>query len=220
MSAPVDRSTRFFLKAIAATAAALAAGCAIRDPNKAIEEGFEYKAIPSPWPNLSASRFEVVEFFWYGCPFCSAFDPILDEWAAKLPPDTAFRKSHVGLNPRQLVHQKLFFALEVLGKDKTLNREVYDAMHVRQMFLETPDQIADFIAGFGIDRKRLLETMNSAEVAARCEKATAMAKAAKLQGTPAVAVNGKWLTDPAMGGNYAGTLRVVDFLLARDRAGR
>jgi thiol:disulfide interchange protein DsbA len=220
MSTPVDLSTRFFLKATAAAVAALAAGCAPpRDPAKPIEEGFEYLVVPNPWPNLSGSRYEVIEFFWYGCPYCNAFEPFLKEWAARLPPDVAFRHLHVGLNRNQAVHQRLFFALEVLGKDKELNSVMFSALHERQMFLESPERIADFFAQHGVDRQLLLDTMKSPEVAARCERANSIAKAAKITGVPELAVNGKWLTDTTMAGNYRKTLNVVDYLLARDRAG-
>ena len=28
-------------------------------------------------------KIEVIEFFWYGCPHCNAFEPMLDAWARR-----------------------------------------------------------------------------------------------------------------------------------------
>ncbi len=220
MSKPIDLSTRRFLQALAGAAAALAAGCAMRDPNKPPELGFEYVAVPNPVPNLSGSRFEVLEFFWYGCPFCNSFEPVLEAWASRKPADVALRRVHPAMNPGWRLHQQLFYALEVLGKADEVSPQVFHALHDRQMSLDTPERIADFVAGQGVDRQTFLRTLGSPEVLARCEKATALARSVKLDGVPALLVNGKWMTSPSMmSGSREGALRVVDYLIAQERGG-
>jgi thiol:disulfide interchange protein DsbA len=219
MSRPVDPSTRRFLKAMAAAAAAVAAGCATRDPSKPPEEGFEYVAVARPFPNLSKGRIEVVEFFWFGCPFCKEFDPQLKAWLSRQPPDVALRKVHPAMNPAWRTHQALFYTLEVLGKGDELNSQVFEALHDRQMSLDTRNQLADFAVAQGIDRKLFLETLDSPEVRARSEKATALAKSVKLESVPSLVVNGKWMTSPTMAGDREGALRVLDYLVARERGG-
>jgi thiol-disulfide isomerase/thioredoxin len=57
-------------------------------------------------------KIEVVEFFWYECPHCNAFEPLLEAWAKKLPADVAFRRVPVGFTARHQVAQKLYYALE------------------------------------------------------------------------------------------------------------
>ena len=34
-------------------------------------------------------KIDVTEFFWYECPHCNAFEPLLEPWAKKLPADPA-----------------------------------------------------------------------------------------------------------------------------------
>ena len=220
MSRPIDPSTRRFLKAMAAGAAALAAGCATRDPSKPPEEGFEYVAVARPFPNVSAGRIEITEFFWYGCPFCAAFDPELQAWLSRQQPAVALRKVHPAMNSAWREHQRIFYTLEVLGKLDEMNARVFQALHERQMLLDTRGRIADWAVGEGLDRKRFLDAMDSPEVSARCESATGLAKAIKLQSVPSLVVNGKWMTSPTMAGTRDGTLRVADYLVARERKGR
>jgi thiol:disulfide interchange protein DsbA len=219
MSRSVDPSTRRFLKAMAAGAAALAAGCATRDPSKPPEEGFEYVAVARPFPNVSAGRIEITEFFWYGCPFCNAFDPELKAWLSRQPADVALRKVHPAMNPAWREHQRIFYTLEVLGKLDEMNARVFQALHERQMLLDTRGRIADWAAGEGLDRKLFLDTMDSPEVGARCERATELAKAIKLESVPSLVVNGKWMSSTTMAGTREGVLRVLDYLVARERRG-
>ena len=51
-----------------------------------------------------------------------------------------------------------------------------------------PEQIADFMAANGIDRKQWLDTYNSFSVAARANRAGQIWRAYKIDGTPMVAV--------------------------------
>jgi protein dithiol oxidoreductase (disulfide-forming) len=222
MTEKIDLHTRQFLKMLAAGAAALAAGCttdAAGDAQEEPEEGFEYRAAAHPYPTASKGRLEVVEFFWYGCPHCNAIEPLLKDWQRKLPPDVAFRKVHVGLAPQWVPHQQLFYTLQVLDKDEALNDRVFDALHVGKAALSSRDQMADFVAAHGVDRRRFVETFDSDAVRVRMAQADHMAAAFGLEGVPGFAINGRWYTSPSLAGSRADALRVVDFLLARERAG-
>ena len=44
-------------------------------------EGVHYQKLGTSIKNLSDSKkVEIVELFWYGCPHCFEFEPILKEW--------------------------------------------------------------------------------------------------------------------------------------------
>lgn len=215
MSQPIDHSTRRFLKAIAAGAAALAAGCATRQGVEP-EEGFEYRTVEPPQRTATPGKLEVIEFFWYACPFCNAMEPMLKEWLGRQPADVAFRRIHVARPP----HQQLHYTLEALGKADELSDRVYQAIHVQQIDLDRRDRMADFVARNGVDRQRFIEAFDSAAVRAKMQDATAVVNAYKVDSVPTFAVNGKWVTAPFMlGGSNAGALRVIDYLLAKERGG-
>jgi thiol:disulfide interchange protein DsbA len=229
----VDLSARRFLKVslrvVAAAAGAGLAGCATRAgdaaPSSAAasdapEEGFEYRAAARPVPTASGDKLEVVEFFWFGCPHCNAFEPVLRAWYRGQPGDVALRTVHPALAPRWLPQQQLFYALESMGRADALRERVFRAIHVEGRRLDERADIADFVAGLGEDRSRFLAAFDSSDVRERMGRADEHARAFGLEGVPGLAVEGRWLTSPGMAGSYTSALEVVDHLLERERARR
>ncbi|HOL38029.1 MAG TPA: TonB-dependent receptor [Rubrivivax sp.] len=85
-------------------------------------EGQSYVRLQNAAPLLLPTpdkKVDVIEFFWYGCPHCNAFEPMLSNWADRLAADVSFRRVHVGFGPVHQVHQKLYYALEETGRHKS-----------------------------------------------------------------------------------------------------
>ena len=185
-------------------------------------EGTHYVRLGQPLPvTAPAGKVEVVEFFWYGCPHCNALEPSLKDWVRRLPADVAFRKVHVGLGPSWVPHQQMYYALDAMGRTADLNEKVFHALHVERLPLDKPDKMADFVAKAGVDRKQFLDTYESFAVRTKMRKASQQADAYKVDGVPAMAVNGRWYTAPSMAGGNEQALRVLDFLIELERkAGR
>lgn len=221
MNEPIDLSTRRFLKAVGAGAAVLAAGCASRPKGAVPEEGFEYKRISPAVPTVAAKgKIEVVEFFWYSCPFCNAMEPLIHDWLGRQPADVAFRAVHPGISPSWRANQQLHYTLEALGKADDLRKSVFSAIHDGGTDLGRRDQMASFAAGLGVDRQKFLQAFDSPAVAAKMREATDLAKAYRIDGVPMFGINGKWLTSPSLlGGSYTETFRVIEYLLALERKG-
>ena len=49
------------------------------------EEGTHYQVLDTPVRTASESGIEVAEVFWYGCPHCYTFKPLVESWAEDLP---------------------------------------------------------------------------------------------------------------------------------------
>jgi thiol:disulfide interchange protein DsbA len=47
-----------------------------------------YVELSNPVPVAVPGKIEVVELFWYGCPHCYAFEPVINPWVEKLPSGT------------------------------------------------------------------------------------------------------------------------------------
>ena len=48
------------------------------------ESGWDYLTLKQPVAvQAPAGSIEVVEFFWYNCRFCNAFEPMLEAWSAR-----------------------------------------------------------------------------------------------------------------------------------------
>lgn len=180
--------------------------------------GNEYTDVRPPQPTETPGKIEILEFFWYGCPHCASFDPELTAWRKRLPADVAYRRNPVAFSDTQTPHSRIYYALEALGKVETLHARVFNEIVGNRKPLLRTDDIADFMAAGGIDRKQWLDTFNSFTVATRASRAATVWRAYKVDGTPSVGVDGRFLTSPAQANGRAECLRVVDFLIERIRA--
>lgn len=183
-------------------------------------EGREYKRLQTPQPVLvPAGKVEVVEFFGYWCPHCSAFEPTLDAWARKLPPDVVFRRIPVVFNESHKSYQKLYFALEAMGQLDTMHRKVFAAVHGQRMRLEKDSELQSLATTNGLDPAKLLDTMKSFSVATKCNQAMQAARNWAIDGVPTMGVQGRFVTSVADAGGHDQAIRVMDALIQKVRKG-
>ena len=165
-------------------------------------------------------KIEVVEFFWYNCPHCNAFEPMLEAWIRRQPADVAVRRIPRRFADNEVPQQQLYYALEAMGLVEKLHAKVFVAVHKENRKLDRGDQIADWIATQGVDRAKFIESYNSFAVQAKVNRALQIQEAYKLEGVPSLGVAGHYLTEAPMAGTPERALMVVDSLLAEIRAGR
>lgn len=182
--------------------------------------GKHYVEVSPSQPTKDAKQVEVLEFFAYSCSHCSAFEPALEAWLKKLPRDVLFRRIPVAFREDLVIHQQLYFALEALGLVEQLHGKVFHAIHSDKQRLAAPAEIAAFAAKNGADGKRIVETMSSFGVAGKVRQATTLAGGYKIEGTPSLGVDGKWLTSGSQAGSNARSLAVVDHLIALAKKAR
>jgi protein dithiol oxidoreductase (disulfide-forming) len=118
----------------------------------------------------------------------------------------------VQLEQLEQMHERVFREIHI-------NRANLDPEH-RNRFMLRPDDIAAFMAASGIERARWTEAFDSPAVSAQVERAVETWKAYKVESTPTVAVDGRYLTSPTMIGSREGTLAALDTLLQRARQER
>jgi thiol:disulfide interchange protein DsbA len=209
------RNTR---RALVAAIGLAGVASGVRAQPRGTGEGHEFKSInPAAPTDAPAGKVEVIEFFWYGCPHCYAFEPTIKEWEKTLPPHVVFRKVHV---PWQVqAHQQLYFTLETMGQAEAMGDKVFAAIHIQKNRLDNPEAMADLVSKHGIDRTKFLDTYKSFGVRTKMQRATQLAAAYKVDGVPMLGVGGRYLTAPSMVGSNAGALKVVDALVERVRKG-
>jgi thiol:disulfide interchange protein DsbA len=183
---------------------------------KAPVEGTDYKLVQPPLPVESGNKIEVLEFFQYSCPHCFAFNPELEAWRKKMPNDVDYRRIHINWDNSTLNHTKIYYTLEQLNR-LDLHEKVFTAIHVNKKRMLEPDEIAEFMAANGIDRKQWADMFNSFSTATRAGKAGQTWRAYKIDGTPTLACDGRYLTSPSMVGSRSGSLAALDFLIQRAR---
>ena len=162
-------------------------------------EGKQFQRLGQPLA-VAPGKIEVVEFFWYGCPHCFAFEPVIEAWAKQLPADVAFRRVHVGFRANIKLHQRLFFALEAMGKENELRPRIFNAFHVERLNLDDEKSILELAARMGLDMAKFSAAFNSFGVQTKSAQATKLSESYRIDGVPALGIGGKFLTSPAMAG--------------------
>ena len=183
-------------------------------------EGTHYVKLQTPAPVTLPSaekKIEVVEFFWYECPHCHQFEPLLEGWVKKLPADVAFRQVPVGFTARHQLHQKLFYTLEDLGLLATMHRRVFAAIHVQNRRVSSEAEIMAFIKDLGVDTAKFSDAYKSFQVNTKASRAKQLSEAYKIDGVPALGIQGRYFTSGALAGSHERALAVADFLIQRSR---
>jgi len=176
--------------------------------------GTDYAVLETIAPmEAPAGKIEVVEFFWYNCMHCNAFEPILSEWAKKLPKDVAFRRVPVAFNASFAPQQRLYYALEAMGLLEKVHPKVFAAIHVDKLNLSKGEAITEWIGKNGVDTAKFLVQYNSFGVVTKAQKASQLQNAFKVEGVPALGVAGRFYTDGTMARSMERALLVVQSLL-------
>ena len=181
-------------------------------------EGKQYVRLSQPLPAAGGGKIEVIEFFWYGCPHCNDFEPMLDAWAKKLPADVLFRRVPVAFRDEPFgSHQRIYYALEAMNQVDAMHRKVFYAIHNDRQRLDKPADIADFMAKNGLDGAKFLDVFNSFSVQTKARQAKQLAESYKIDGVPALGVQGRYYTSGTLAGSTEKALQVTDFLVQQIR---
>jgi len=153
------------------------------------EAGVDYNVVPNPQPTDAPGKVEVLDFFWYGCPHCYE------------------------------AHTKIFYALQVLNRVDDMHVKVFDAFHLKHLRLNDRDSIADFMVASGIPRDKWLAAFDSFSVGGLVRRARIVSQNYTIDGTPTIAVDGRYLTSPSIEHThtFTGTLGTMSFLVDRAR---
>lgn len=156
-------------------------------------QNIEYRLI-APQPVETGERIEVIDFFWYGCPYCNELQPALEGWAGRKPADVALRRVPAILRDSWAPHARIFYTLERLNEVERLHLEVYHGYHVEKLQITRPEVMVEWAVSHGIDRQRWLDAYNSPEVAAKMEGARTLTQTYTIDVTPTLVVDGRYLT--------------------------
>jgi len=180
-----------------------------------LRQGKEFRVI-SPPLLADRQRIEVTEFFWYGCPHCFDFEPVLAQWARALPPDAVLRRvPAIFPNDKWAPGARLYYTLEALNLLDRLHAEVFNAIHVARQRLDDEKILFEWIAAKGVDMQQFTEAWSSFAVASHVQQARATTRAAGITGVPAVMVHGRYVA--LMPGSYGELTAIIDGLIDRVR---
>jgi thiol:disulfide interchange protein DsbA len=186
--------------------------------NVPLEAGKTYVQLDSQVPVQVPGKIEVVEMFWYGCPHCYAFEPVINPWIEKLPADVHFIRIPAMFGGPWDAHGQLFITLDTMGVEQKVHAAVFNAIQKEGKRLTDKDAMADFVATQGVDKQKFLETFDSFAVKGKITQYKQLAQKYGISGVPTLIVNGKYRFDVGSAGGEEQALNVADQLIAKERA--
>ncbi len=174
-------------------------------------------AVPTTAPN---GKVEVVEAFSYACVHCAHFNPSVETWKKAKPAAAHLVLLPVVFNPSWEALARGFYAAEALGVLDRTHAPMFNAIFVEKKQFRTLEDIAKWYATQGVDQARFLATAKSFGVNAKIKRATDLVQRYQIDGTPSVMVAGKYRITGASAGSYETLWQIVDFLVARELAGK
>jgi thiol:disulfide interchange protein DsbA len=200
---------------LATVAFVAAAGASAAD----FKDGLDYNTVNTPRPD-TGKKVEVLEFFMYHCPHCNVLDPVLADWVKKNNDKIVFRRMHMGDDAQA----KAFYTLEAMNAlGNGMHEKIFRAIHVDHNRLNTDAALQDFVVKNGVDKAKYVEAFNSFGVQTKLKRAQQVATQYKLDSVPALVIDGRYTTSPAVAGHgltsadaaHKAMFAVVDSLVAK-----
>lgn len=177
-----------------------------------LQRGNNYREIPQQ-PVLERDRVEVIDFFFYACPYCNEMRPALEQWRKSLGNSVVFRRVPTVRRDSWAPLARTYFTLEALNEVERLHDEVYKSYHDEKLHMSKPDVMADWASRHGIDRQKWLEIYQSDDVTRKVEQARKMTTDYDIQGTPSIVINGRYLTSSGLTDDVGRVVPVAQALI-------
>src|SRR5690606_16440285 len=152
--------------------------------------------------------------FWYGCPGCYQFDPLIEHWKLTLSANVAFSRLPVLWSDWHEIHARAYYTARRLDLMEHMHSALFHTIHRESMAWRGEAELQDVFVAHGVSAGDFTQTYNSFGVTSSINRARNMARQYGLRTAPSLVVNGKYLVAAS---NEA--LDIVDFLIAKELAG-
>jgi len=187
------------------------------------KEGQNYIRLVPTQPTVGgADKIEVAEFFYYLCPHCYNFEPLIKGWAKDKPANVRFVQVPAMWNQILVLHGRMYYTSEILARNGIIedsalfDATVYQEMHVRKNQLGSQNAIQKIFERFGVSADDFDRTWNSFEVDQKLRVAADLARRYSVASTPTIVVNGKYRFGAQEAGSYPKVIEVIDELIVRE----
>ncbi len=179
----------------------------------------DYRLI-SPQPVATGERVEVIEFFFYACPYCNELEPLLERWRKRKPADIVFRRVPVVRHDSWVPLAKTYYTLEAMGEAERLHAAVYHGIHVDDLALSQEKIITEWAGKQGLDRDQFMAIYRSDAIREKVDLSRKMTIDYEIKATPTLVVDGRFLTSSGMTDGVPKVIPVLDGLIGLARQQR
>ncbi len=203
--------------------------------NRWVEGKHYFRIEPAQPTSVPAGKIEVTEVLSYGCPACYHFLPIAAKLKEQLPPQAQMVYVHASFNAAEQwpMFQRAFYTAQQLNLVAKTHEAMFNAVWGRNGVLavsdpatnriKTPPPTLEDAAKFyarvaGVDAKKFLDTSRSFAVDMSIRRAEAFMRAAHVDQTPTIVVNGKYRLHVTSAGGPNQLLELVNYLVQKEAA--
>ncbi len=178
-----------------------------------------YQLLETPVQTRDPERIEILEFFWFGCPHCNAFEPTINAWKKTKPEDVDFVREAPALNPAWETHSRIFYAAEALGITEKMFDQTFNEIHQNGNRLRSPKAAGSFIEDLdiGVSAEDYMKAMQNFSVETALNRSRKLAGDSRVSGVPSILINGKYITSASLAGGNDGIINVMNQLIEVER---
>ena len=148
----------------------------------------------------TGDRIEVVDIFWYGCPHCYTFLPVMEVYEQIKPEYVEIRRLPAIFRESWAAHARAWYTSMLLGVEHQTHRPLFEEIHEHRNPTDHKEALAyDSFAVESLGRKSVL-----------------MQRRYGIRGTPSVVVNGKYRVSGRLAGGLDNVIQVVMALVDRE----
>ena len=207
-------------KVILALSLLLGSQLAVAQQDK-YQEGVHYFKIGQIPAETGSDIVEVTEVFSYACSHCNTIDPYIQAWSKNKPDNVKLNRIPVvfGRKAWELMARG-YIAAEMMGIVEESHIAMMDAIWKQGKQFRSMDELADFYAGFGVEKSAFIAHFQSFALDSQLRKGQRDVQLFGIQATPSLVVNRKYrVTSSKDVRDFDVMLDVVDFLVAKETKG-
>lgn len=218
---------------LSVAAALIAVAMPVQAQDRWVEGKHYFRILPAQPTTVPPGKVEVTEVLSYGCPACFRFLPVVEQLKKQLPPQAQIVYTHASFNTAEQwpMFQRAFYTAQQLNLVDKTHDAMFRAVWGRSGELavvdpatnriKTPPPTIEDAAQFyakttGIDPKLFLDTSKSFAVDANIRRAETFMRAARVDQTPTIIVNGKYRLHTVSAGGVKEMLELVNYLVQKE----
>jgi thiol:disulfide interchange protein DsbA len=194
----------------------LAVSCVAQAEQASAPQGAGYQTLSPAQPTQDKNKVEVIEFFWYGCPHCYAFEPLLNQWLKTMPKNVVFIRQPAAFSDIWEKHARAYFVAEALNMVDKVHADFFDAIQNKKQALDTEEELGKFFVAHGVKEAAFHDAYKSFGVDTKVRQAKTTAPRYGISGVPTIIVNGKYMTSGSLAGSHENMIKVLNQLIAQE----
>ncbi len=183
------------------------------------QAGKDYERIqPAAPTQVPDEQVEVVVLFWYGCPHCYHFDPLVADWAEQQPDTVKIRRMPLASSQRWSMFAEVFYAAKALGVLEAIHMPLFRAIHDERRRLFSRNALVEFCAQTaGVEQAEFRDAMDSLYVQAKLSRDKRLARQYQVTSVPNMIIHGRYRVSASTAGSPKRALKVADYLVKRSQ---